>query len=262
MEINNITTLLFCGASIAAGAFLGALRSKLFASKTENKFHYAFYAFGGITILGSVLAFTCNISEFIKPNWFAIMALLLALIFSIALLVFTKKYLIVKSIYNVNELTPIINKFTDQADKNEIKLYGGDLNFFGNSPADLDSNSQYSHLKSKEFKHIYILCEEPIDTITQLRYGKMYHDLLTVELRFYNPEKADLKVRGRIIKVQGSSRLLMYTKHTVGMYQALETDTSNSGGALYDNIWDLTWSMAKIPTTEQIQQYKSLYNGR
>jgi hypothetical protein len=91
-----------------------------------------------------------------------------------------------------------------------------------------------------------------------LRYGKIITEIHNVELRYYQPEKADLRVRGRIIEVNGVNKLLMYTKNKPGSYQAIETDTANSSGALYGNIWDLIWSLAIIPMPEQIKSYKDL----
>jgi hypothetical protein len=263
MEIREVTTILYSGASITAGAFLGALRSKLFASKTENKFHYVFYVVGGLTVVSSV------VFPFLYPNYFftpfnivSFVGLLLALIFGIALLYFTYNYLITKSIYKIAELAPIINEFSKQADKDEIRLFGGDLNFFGNTPQEMELNIQYSFLKSQAYSKVSILCEVPNDSIKKIRYGKIYNDIPNAELKFYKPQEADLKVRGRIIKVQGSTKLLMYTKHSPGRYQTLETDTSNSNGALYENIWGLTWSMAYKPEELEVAEFKGLYYGK
>lgn len=54
-------------ASIAAGAFLGATRSKLFAAKSENKFHVAFYIFGGATIIAVIVSAITFSKEFFSP---------------------------------------------------------------------------------------------------------------------------------------------------------------------------------------------------
>lgn len=263
MDFTHIISILLAAASIGAGAFFGALRSKLLASKTENKLHIAFYIFSILTFVTVVLVLIICWNDFVNPkaNWYAFIVSFLALLFSAALFLFTKKYLIVKSIYEVKELDPIINGFTSMADKNEIKLFGGDLNFFGNAPNEMDINKQYTHLKSLNFNKVSILCEEPNDATKKIRYGKIYNEIKNVELRFYHPEKADLRVRGRIIKVNGSSKLLMYTKYLPGKYQALETDTANSGGALYDNIWELGWSMAVQPNKHQIEEYVNKYKG-
>jgi hypothetical protein len=265
MTIGNITTILFCGTSIAAGASLGVLRSKIFSEKTEGRLHYIFYFIAGGIFLSGVLFPICYRTEFFSPpDWLSITAMILAISFSIALFIFTKKFMVVKSIYKISDLDPIINKFTSLADKNEIKLFGGDLNFLGNSPAEIDSNIQYTHLRSLSFKKISLLCEEPDNSTKRIRYGKICSEIPNVSIRFYNPEKADLRIRGRIIEVNGSSKLLMYTKAaTPGFYQAIETDTANSNGALYNKIWDLAWSLASEPDHSQIQSYITIFkDGR
>jgi hypothetical protein len=55
--------------------------------------------------------------------------------------------------------------------------------------------------------------------------------------------EAESRVRGRIIKVDGVNKLLVFIKIRPGIYQAVETDTGNTSGALYNNIWDLAWSL-------------------
>ena len=65
-----------------------------------------------------------------------------------------------------------------------------------------------------------------------------------VELRFYNPNEADLRIRGRLKTFQGVEKLLIYSKIEPKKYHAIETDTANSNGALYNNIWKLAWSLA------------------
>src|SRR5690606_18030227 len=125
------------------------------------------------------------------------------------------------------ELDPIVNKWTSNADNSEIKLFGGDLSFFGQGPNNMDVNAQYTHLRSLGFNHILILCEDPNDNIKRIRYGKILSDMPTAKLKFYNPDKADMRVRGRIIKVHGVNKLLVYTKVQSGVYQAIETDMAN-----------------------------------
>ncbi len=167
----------------------------------------------------------------------------------------------VKDTYNTPQLDPIVNDFTSSADTSEIKLFGGDLNFLGNSPNEIDKNAQYSHLRSMTFRRVLILCEEPVSLIQMIRYGKILDEVNGSELRFYNPERADLRVRGRIIKVNGSDKLLMYNRIKSGVYKAIETDTANSNGALYGNIWELTWSLASQPTEDTKKRYISLFKG-
>lgn len=256
-----LSLLLFLG-SIGAGSFLGILANRMNANPKENKLHLIFYTFSTVVIISVIVSYLIYFKDYFSPfNWYSICVSILTIGASISLIFATKKYLIVKSVFHVSELDPIINEFTSNADKNEIKLFGGDLNFFGNSPSEMDLNLQFIHLKSLNFNRIAILCEEPNDISKKIRYGKIYSELRNVELKFYNPEKADLRVRGRIIEFNGSPQLLMYTKYSQGRYQALQTDTANSNGALYRNIWQLTWSMAVAPTQPQIQDYIKIFNG-
>jgi hypothetical protein len=263
MTVENAITILLSGSSIVAGAFLGGVRSKLFAEKSQNKFHVVFYSIGGFLITGAILLCIVFYKDFFDPfNAYYFFVLVAALIAGLALVFFTKRFLITKTMYSIEELNPIINGFTKSADKAEIKLFGGDLNFFGHTPEDVDINVQYIELKALGFKKISILCERPADSTQKIRYGKLYHDIKNIELKYYEPNEADLKVRGRIIKVQGKIRLLMYTKHSDKTYEAIATDVSDSKGLLYDNIWRLSWTLAKKPTPAEIDEYLKLYNER
>lgn len=123
----------------------------------------------------------------------------------------------------------------------------------------MDINDQYSHLKSLCFRKLLILCEAPADNSTKIRYGKIIQEMRGVELKFYNPDEADLRIRGRLKTLQGVERLLIYSKVDSGLYKTIETDTANSNGALYSNIWRLIWSLAKEPSREQIEEFKSLF---
>jgi len=148
-------------------------------------------------------------------------------------------------------LDPIINRFTTIADRTEIRLFGGDLNFFGNSEVQMNNNAQYTALRGSTFARISILCEEPQNADTRTRYGKILNELPGIELRFYNPEEADLLIRGRLKKVNGVDKLLIYNKLDTGRYQLILTDTANSSGALYNNIWNLVWSLANRLSVDQ-----------
>ncbi len=262
MEFNHVTTILLAGASIILGALFGALRSKIFSAKTKSKLHYPFYLLATIIFSISILSVIVKWKDFFMPNWYGIIVVIIAFVSSISLFLLTKKHLVVKDIFNTSELDPIINKFTNSADKDEIKLFGGDLNFLGNSPSDIDLHPQYITLRSLRFKNIHILCEKPSDNSIKIRYGKILHDMPQAQIRYYDPDKADLKVRGRIIKINGSIKLLMYNKIQSKIYQAIETDTANSNGALYNNIWDLVWSLAKAPDAKDKQQYIDLFLGK
>lgn len=262
MDIENYSKLMLSGSSVALGALLGVLRSKIFAIKHATKLYYFFYIFSAAVFLFSVIGLIAFWNELIAvKKYFDISIIIAALISSVGLFIITKKYLHIKDTFKTPELDPIVNGFTSNADKNEIKLFGGDLNFFGNSPADIDINKQYTHLRGLAFKKISILCEAPTSQIQRIRYGKILSEMPGTELKFYFPDNADLRVRGRIIQVTGVNKLLMYTKIKSGVYQAIETDTGNSNGALYNNIWELAWSLATKPSFQEIDSYISLFKG-
>jgi len=253
------STILLTVASICFGALLGIAGNKLSHSIENSRWKYLFYALGIITfIYGVVLAWLMRttILDFSRIDLYAV---LLAFDSGVLMVVFTKKNLEIKNIFATNELDPIINNFTSKADKKEIKLFGGDLNFFGNSVTEIDGNKQYIHLRAQHFNRILILCESPKNGVeTKIRYGKILKDMPNTELRFYNPDRADLKVRGRIIEIQGVPKLLMYNKIQSRVYRALETDTANSNGALYNNIWNLVWDLAIQPKQSELDSYKEL----
>jgi hypothetical protein len=277
MESSHATTILWTAASVTLGVIFGSLRSKIFSSKYNTKLHYYFYGFAGLVFLMSLFFVFKFGADFFAPDnwsWFGIIGLFAAAVSSVGLFLLTKKHLIfeeppvvveappVKDTYTTDELNPIVIKWTAKADKDEIKLFGGDLDFFGKTPGEMAGNSQYTNLCSMEFGKVYILCEEPNDATKKIRYGKILSDLPTAELRFYHPLKADLKVRGRIIQMNGSYRLLIYLRVDKNLYKAIETDTADSTGALYNNIWDLTWSMANQPDVSQLESYKKLFSGK
>ena len=259
MDFKNLTTILLSGTSIAFGAYLGILRSKIFATKEKNTFYYSFIIASCLILLVSILSIGWNIFSNEPLNIFGFIIAALGITSSIILYKATKKHLIVKDIFLISELNPIINDFTSKADKTEIKLFGGDLNFFGNNPSEMDINSQYTLLRSLRFRKVMILCEKPIDNITKIRYGKILTEIHGATLMFYEPEYADLRVRGRIIKMNGVDRLLMYTKINPGQYEAIEIDTSSSKGALMNNIWKLVSSITTVPVHGDLELYKKLY---
>jgi hypothetical protein len=262
MNLTNLQTLLLSGASIGLGAIYGGIRSKIFASKTKTQLHYPFYALSALLALTAGYAAIEYWKEiFQSDNGFAIIIWIASLVVALGLFIITKKYLILKDVYKTSELDPIVNNFTAPADKDEIKLFGGDLNFLGNNPQEMARNTQYNDLLSMGFHRVLLLCEEPKNNIQKIRYGKILHDFKGAELRYYFPDKADLKVRGRIIKVSNVNRLLMYTRVRSGVYQAIETDMANSNGALYNSIWELVWSLAKEPSQQEMTEYKLLFLG-
>lgn len=268
MILDNSIKILLVGASLCLGSYLTALRSKITNTKVKNNLHYAFYGVSGFFFIASVMALICYWDEIFlfedkifKPDWFSILTLLICIAASILLFVFTSKNLVGKSQFKTSELDPIVNKFTKNADKDNIQLLAGDINFFGNSFLEMDNNSQYTCLKAEGFREIQILCLRPQNTQQKSRYGKIINDLPQVKLRYYNPPKADLRIRGRLKTFNNVTHLLIYNKIQSGIYEALETDTANSSGALYNHLWNLIWELALEPSAVDLQEYKSLFRS-
>lgn len=253
-----ITSSVFYIGSVAFGAFLAIIRSAIGAKKYRTPLLWIYRLLAGLALLASLASFF-NVynQEFDVALTLKLFSVFLAGLF---LLIATEKFLNKKDVYKSSELDPIVNKFTDDADRTEIKLFGGDLNFFGENLDEIKKNNQYTHLMDKKFKSILILCEKPSNNRQKMRYGKILHDMPYTKFRFYHPELADLKVRGRISQVQGVHKLLIYTKVKSKHYRAIETDTSDSDGQRYLSIWNLVWSLALEPTDSELKEYKSLIN--
>lgn len=261
MELNQFITILLVINSIALGTFFGILRNKILSLEDNNRFHYFFYSLPILAFIASTPFIIFFWNEIWQPNIYAVIVLSFTVVSSVLLTWLTKKYMVIKNIYKSKELDPIVNDFTNNADKHNIRLFGGDLDFFGKNPGEMDQHPQYISLKSMGFRQIEILCAEPSKNADKIRYGKIIHDMPEVELRFYHPQQADLFVRGRMKEVHGVKKLLIYTKINTGVYKALEIDTADSKGALYNNIWGLVWSLATVPTAERIDEYKLLFQN-
>ena len=257
--LDNLLKILLAGGSLTAGAFLTALRAKLANTKKKNWLHVSFYIISLVLLIAAIITAIIIWSEIKKPNWFAITVLVIAIISSILLIWVTRKFLAGKHQYTVTELNPVVNAFSRNADKGNIKLLAGNLDFFGRSEQEIDWHPQYVCLKEEAFRQIEILCTAPITNEDKMRYGKIITDFPTVQLRYYKPSNADLKVRGRIKTLNNVTRLLIYSKVTPGHYEALELNTAETDGALYSHLWNLIWDLADVPTPEQLADYRHLY---
>lgn len=258
MMYSELVTIMLAYAGITCGAFFGAVGNKLVTVNYKTSLKYAFYVLGILSIISGLCIPIFHWNEIELVGYIITFILI---IMGIIILFFTFKHLDKKHIYRTSELAPIINDFTSNADHNEIKLFGGDLSFFGESITEINKNLQYIFLRDKNFRKILILCEEPTNNSTRIRYGKILEELSGSELKFYEPEDADLSIRGRLKTVSGVTKLLIYSKITSGKYQAIETDTANSNGALYSNIWDLVWTMARPAEDDEIKSYINTYKA-
>jgi len=188
--------------------------------------------------------------------------IVLLFLFGVGVIIIVLRMRTIRSSFSTKRLNKMINSVTDIADRNDIKLLGGDLNFFGGTPEKMEQNIQYSCLRNKKFQKILILCEKPKGNKTKICYGKILTDFKDeVELKFYDPDEADLRIRGRLFKISGVSKLLIFKKTEKSKYKAITTDTAKEEGALYNNLWDLIWSLAKSPTQVQKDEYLKLFES-
>lgn len=196
--LENLLKLLLAGGSLTAGAFLAALRAKLASTKEKTWLPVSFYVVSGIVILGTIITMILFYSHSTKPDWIAIIIMAYALVFSVLLIWGTYSFLPGKNQFTIKELNPVVNAFSKNADKGNIKLLAGNLDFFGKSETEIDCHPQYICLKEESFRQIQILCTEPISSEDKIRYGKIITDFPIAQLRYYKLLSADLKVRGRI----------------------------------------------------------------
>jgi hypothetical protein len=258
MLYNDLTPIFLAISAISWGAFFGALGNKLVGDNYSSNWKYAFYFLAVLALAAGIVGLIV-VQDKNMWDWITLITLIVS---GPAVFAFTFGVLDKKTIYPSSDLNPVVNRFTEHADKSEIKLFGGDLDFFGKTPSDMDVNKQYSVLKSLNFKRVLILCEQPRDNSTRIRYGKIMHEISGAEIRFYHPDEADLRVRGRMKKVDGVERVLIYSKQKSGYYEAIETDSGNSKGAMYGNIWYLVWTLANRPDQSELSGYINLFRGK
>src|SRR5258708_3623821 len=136
MTTQDLNYILSIGISASIGATLGILRSKIFASKIRNVLYIIFYIFSCLLLLFAIYAACVAWSE-------SITIIIASILSSLGLAATTYFFLVIKDTYKTSELSPIVNRWTAKADKAEIKLFGGDLDFFGRTPGEMAGNSQY-----------------------------------------------------------------------------------------------------------------------
>lgn len=267
MTLENALKLILVGASLCFGAYLTGLRAKITSNKIKNRLHFVFYGLTTLFFVGPILALIVywdelfySQSEF-KPNFFGLTTIFLCAVASCLLFFFTKKNLVGKYQYRTKELTPIVNAFTEKADRNRIRLLAGDINFFGNSPIEMESNLQYTFLREANFGEIQILCWKPTTNNAKIRYGKILNDMPKVNFRYYQPSSADLLIRGRLKTFNNVTQMLIYNKVDSGIYEALVTDTANSNGAMYNALWTLIWDLAEVPQQTDLNNYMELFRN-
>ncbi len=250
------TSILYLLTSSSIGLLLGFLCNAFFINRPNIFIKLILFFFGLMVVIFSIYYYcTDNIDNLLTK-----LLIPLSFILGVTIIIISIKLPLIRRYMTPKRLNKIINKHTLLADRNEIKLLGGDLSFFGAAPKNIEENEQYKALKDKNFNKIYVLCETPVQEETKIRYGKIISDFGDiVELKFYNPDEADLRIRGRLFVEKGVQKLLIFKKHSTKKYKAIATDTANEKGALYTNIWKLIWSLAILPSQVDIDKYKMFY---
>lgn len=210
------------------------------------------YAFPAVAII----CFTIALFGFFQSPAQSIVVLFLSIVFGYV----SYHYIFQTPYYSVAKLTPKVIAFTKDADKDILKLIGGDFDFFGQTPDDISKNTQFKDLKERGFTRIEILCKWPEVNMVKVRYGKLLADLGNVEIRCYDKCSTDLKIRGRIKKDHmGIEKMLIYQKVRDDGYQAIETDYNEEQCQLYLRIWNALWINAKVVDNTLKGEWINLY---
>lgn len=254
ISLDILLKLLLAGGSLFIGASLTALR----ATKKKIWLHRLFYILPVLVLAGVACILFFPWAEISKPENGVVVIIPISIISSILLIYLTHKSPVAKEHYTTEELNPVVNAFSKSADKDNIKLWAGNLDFFGKTLADIDRHDQYKCLKEESFREIQIICTEPSSYNDKLRYGKIITDL-PAKLKYYEPSSADLKVRGRIKTLNNVIMLLIYRKVDSGIYEAIPLDTAETDGAHYSHLWSLIWGLSQKPTEEELAEYKEIY---
>lgn len=171
------------------------------------------------------------------------------ILFPVIICIFLRQF---DRIYADEQINKPIIAFTNHAKENGLKLFGGDLNFFGVVNT-MEQNGQYLQLRNKKFHSIQVLCENPklISDLEKrkeaiLRYGKLYCTFTDViELRYYGKAAPDLSIRGRIkYDFSGSLRVLLYHKIAPGKFKPIEYTPLDRENNFYVELFDHLWKHA------------------
>ncbi len=247
MTTDSLFKVLLAAFSLCAGAYFTALRNKIASLKVRNNLHWSFYILSFTTFVIAVFYLCNNWNELSSsPSSFIAEIIITAssIIISFIFFRFNYKNHPKKIQYKTNELTDLINEFTKNADKNVIKLLAGDIDFFGATPEEMDTNPQYICLKESGFHSIELLCWQPQSPSQRIRYGKMISDFPRIQIKFYQPPTADFNLRGRLKTFNNVRQLILFNKVRSGIYEPVEADAGSPHGAHYVKLWDLIWELA------------------
>lgn len=244
-------------ATFAIGVFLGFLNNILVSKKKISKnWHWGIYVlYIGLIVFGII---ACIIGS---SAWG------IALIIMGAIALWISYYMLNKlndNLLEATKLVPQVIEFTEKAKLDEIRLLGGDLNFFGENPSDMDTNEQYIQLRNKNFDKISILCKKPQNKKNRVRYGKILSDFGdVVEFRYYTADAPDPQIRGRIKKKLSPDIWvgLLYERVNENQYRTFEEDISEDKGSLVHlKFWELLWRHSHKISKQDKEEILSAYN--
>ena len=178
-----------------------------------------------------------------------ILSIVSFLLFPAIIYIFLRQF---DRIYADEEINKPIIEFTNYAKEIGLKLFGGDLNFFG-YVSSMDKNEQFFQLRNKKFHSIQVLCDNPKNisdpdkkTEAIVRYGKLFCTFVgVVELRYYGKAAPDLSIRGRIkYDFNGTPRVLLYHKIAPGKFKPIEYTPLDRENNFYVELFDHLWKHA------------------
>lgn len=230
--------------TFVAGIFSGLLNNILTSKgKIAQKWQYILYVLGLILLFWGIYALYIDNEKYKILGCVAIIISLIHIIGSYYLLN------LFDEIIKTSKLVPRVIEFTENAKSDEIRLWGGDLNFFGNSVLEMEKNEQYNQLKNKRFEKILILCKRPRNNESKKCYGKILNEFTeVVEFKFYNEiNSPDLHIRGRIKRKYSPDIFvaLVYERVNSNSYKTIEEDITKEGcNMIYVKIWEMSWKHA------------------
>lgn len=234
-----ITSLTF-----VAGVFFGLLNNVLTSKGNfSQKWQYVLYVLGSVLFVLGLFALSKDYETYKAVGWACIIT---SVVYTLGVYYLLNIFV---GLIHASKLVPRVINFTENAKSDEIRLWGGDLNFFGASVIEMEANEQYKQLKNKKFDKILILCKKPKNNELKKCYGKIINDFKdAVEFKFYNEETSpDLNIRGRIKRKYSPDIFVafIYERIDSNRYKAIEEDmTKQDCNMIYVKIWEMSWKHA------------------
>ncbi|WP_028523264.1 hypothetical protein [Runella limosa] len=244
------------------GVFFGLLANTLTQRNQKfKKWTFLFYLLGIVPVGCSIFFMKENLNNPDNSKlWFGFIILIVCVLYQVFI------YLILNyddRVYSPKELDLIIRKFTENSKIDTMRMFAGDLNFFGTDIKSIKNNAQFKQLYDLEFRRIQILCRRPKNEQEEIRYGMIVKEINNIELRFYNKNIEDLKVRGRITKHAPSvDAISIYERIAAKKYRVIESDVNHFDCGLFIKIFKLVWHNADTPTPVELSKWAECYENK